>query len=128
MNKTVRLRIQNEDALPGSWERNVILRNKDMARLLSVSPSNKYMTCQFKDVVACFSIHAAGEEEYTCSFVGLAANPYEWGGYHETLWYEEYGFLKVLFWEIITNDSTTSRIYFDKALYYAQKERLNGEK
>lgn len=84
------------------------------------------MTCLFGDVVACFGIHSVFQGEYLCSFFGLVANPYEWGGYHRTVWYEEYGFLKVLFWDIDANSLTTKRIYFDRALYCAQKERLNG--
>jgi len=115
-NRIIHLKILNEDALPNTWEGTVILQSKKMAYLCTTSPSEKYMTCQFKDVVACFSIHSVFCEDYTCSFVGLATNPYEWGGYHETLWYEEYGFLKVVFWDIVTNSVTTKRIYFDKAL------------
>lgn len=125
MNISICLRILNEEVLPRGWESSVILRNKANAYLCTISPSNKYMTCLFGDVVACFAIHSVFQGEYICSFIGLATNPYEWGGYHRTVWYEEYGFLKVLFWDIDANALTTKRIYFDRALYYAQKERLN---
>ena len=126
-NRIIHLKILNEDALPNTWEGAVILHSKERAFLCTTSPSQKYMTCQFRDVVACFSIHSVLDEKYNCSFVGLATNPYEWGGYHETRWYEEYGFLKVVFEDIVAFSFTTKRIYFDKALYYLQKERMNGK-
>ena len=86
------------------------------------------MTCLIGDSVACFALHSRQGDICTCSYVGMAGNPLVWGLYRRTLWYEDYGFVKAVFWDTDTGTDTAARIYFDRERYLAKRERLHGVK
>jgi len=48
-------------------------------------------------------------------------------GFGKVVWFEEYGFVKIIFHVWCTMESESKRIYFDRDLYEQKKIELHGE-
>lgn len=101
-------------------------------RLASVSPTGKYFVGRdsgYVDTINLYrTLHQTEGEVYGETIMSTKSFYEDSATFKGVEWFEEYGFVKIIFhiWEIFDNETT--RLYFDRELYERNKKELHGGK
>ncbi|MGN0593455.1 MAG: hypothetical protein ACI4JQ_09445 [Ruminococcus sp.] len=98
-------------------------------RLISLSPTGSYFVAKTKGYTVFRVVKTDGENVYGTAVTSGVDYSDEDGyptHFQKVAWFEEYGFVKILFCNWDTWEQESARLYMDRALYDRKKQELHG--
>ncbi|MGN0574912.1 MAG: hypothetical protein ACI4J2_02685 [Ruminococcus sp.] len=98
----------------------------------SVSPTGNYFVGWHTEARSSLCLYRklreTDDEVYGEKLSECSGSSDEGTGFKGVVWYEEYGFVKVIFRCWCTMDTESVRLFFDRELYEKKKKELHGSK
>lgn len=96
--------------------------------LVSVSPKGSYFAgwhTETREMVYLYRrLWESGDEVYGEPIKQCSGSDDVGTGLKNVVWYEEYGFVKIIFRKWCTMDTETVRLYFDRELYERKRKKV----
>ncbi|MDE6020995.1 MAG: hypothetical protein K2H01_08385 [Ruminococcus sp.] len=97
--------------------------------LESVSPTGKYFVgwhSESREIIYLYrTLYQTDDAVYGEPIKQCSGSDDVLTGFQSVAWYEEYGFVKIIFHIWCTMDSESVRLYFDRELYERKKKELH---